>query len=71
MALALSGLAVGIVAAFGLTRLLKDMLFGVGPSDPATFVAVSILLTLVAALACAIPARRAAKVDPIVALRYE
>jgi len=71
MALALSGLAAGIVAAFGLTRLLKDMLFGIAPSDPATFMAVSVLLTLVAALACAIPARRAAKVDPMVALRYE
>jgi putative ABC transport system permease protein len=71
MAMTLAGVAVGIVAAFGLTRLLKDMLFGIEPNDPATFMAVSVLLTLVAALACAIPARRAAKVDPMVALRYQ
>jgi predicted permease len=71
MTLALAGLAVGMVAAFGLTRLLKSMLFGIAPHDPGTFVAVPVLLTLVSALACAIPARRAAKVDPMVALRHE
>lgn len=71
LTLAVTGLALGMVAAFGLTRLLENMLFDVAPHDPATFVAVSLVLTVVAALACAIPARRAAKVDPMVALRYE
>ena len=71
MTLALAGLAVGVAAAFGLTHLLESMLFGIAPHDPGTFVAVSLLLTVVAALACAIPACRAAKVDPMVALHYE
>jgi putative ABC transport system permease protein len=71
MTLALAGLAVGMAAAFGLTRLLENMLFDVAPHDPATFGAVSLLLTVVAALACAIPACHAAAVDPMVALRYE
>jgi putative ABC transport system permease protein len=71
MTLALTGLAVGIVATFGVTRFLSSMLFGTTPNDPATFLMVSVLLILVAALACAIPARRAAKVDPMQALRYE
>lgn len=71
MMLALTGLVVGLVAAFGVTRFLSSMLFGITPNDPATFLMISVLLTLVATLACTIPARRAAKVDPIEALRYE
>jgi putative ABC transport system permease protein len=71
MFLALTGLAAGIVATFGLIHLLRSMLFGITPNDPATFLVVSVLLTFVAALACVIPARRAAKTDPMEALRYE
>ena len=65
------GIAIGIVAAFGLTRLMSSLLFSIGASDPATFAAVAILLGLVAISACYIPARRAMRVDPMVALRYE
>jgi putative ABC transport system permease protein len=71
MMLALTGLVVGIVATFGVTRFLSSMLFGITPNDPATFLMISVLLTLVAALACVVPVRRAAKIDPMEALRYE
>jgi putative ABC transport system permease protein len=66
-----AGLALGIAGALAATRLLASLLFGVTPSDPATFAAIAALLFLVALLACWIPARRAMRVDPIVALRYE
>jgi putative ABC transport system permease protein len=68
---ALIGTIAGVAGALALTRLLRTMLFGVQPSDPLTFVIVSLILLTVAFLACFIPARRAAKVDPMVALRYE
>ena len=68
---ALSGLGIGIIGALELTRFMSSLLYGLKPTDPATFIAVSLLLTAVALLACYIPARRATRVDPLVALRYE
>jgi putative ABC transport system permease protein len=67
----LIGTGIGMAASIGLTRFLQTMLFGIKPTDPATFVGVSLILLMVAWLACYIPARRATKVDSMVALRYE
>lgn len=69
--LAILGILIGLVAAFGFTRLMESFLYGVPPTDPLTFVGVSLLLALVALLACYLPARRATRVDPLIALRYE
>jgi len=71
MTLALIGLGIGLLIAFGVAQLVAKLLFGVSPFDPITFAGVSLLLGVVAMLACYIPARRAVKVDPLVALRYE
>ena len=71
MKLAGAGLALGLLVAFGAMRVLSSLLFGVSAHDPLTFAGVSLILAFAAVLACYIPARRATKVDPIVALRYE
>jgi predicted permease len=71
MILAISGVAIGLGGAFVLTRLMRSLLFGVDATDPLTFVAISLLLTLVAFLASYIPAHRASRIDPVVSLRYE
>lgn len=71
MALAVSGILIGLVASWVLTHWLESLLFGVSATDPLTFVSVSLLLTFVALLACGLPALRATKVDPLIALRHE
>ncbi len=69
--LTLIGIGAGLLGAFALTRFLASLLFGIAPRDPLTFIGVPLLLVLVAALACWVPARRAMRVDPMTALRYE
>ena len=71
MKLTLSGLLAGLLVAMAVTRWMASLLFGVSATDPITFTLVAVLLTGVTLLACYLPARRAAKVDPLIALRHE
>jgi putative ABC transport system permease protein len=71
MALTLIGMTIGLAASFALTRLIKSLLFGVSATDPTTFSVIALLLAMVALIACCLPARRATKVDPLIALKAE
>jgi putative ABC transport system permease protein len=69
--LSLCGVGLGLLASLAMTRLMRGLIYGVGPSDPLTLIAVAVVLGLITMMASYIPARRATKVDPLVALRYE
>jgi ABC-type antimicrobial peptide transport system permease subunit len=71
MSVALAGVAIGLASAFGLTRVIASFLFGVTAKDPVVFAGVPLLLTAIAFVSVWLPARRASKVDPLIALRYE
>jgi putative ABC transport system permease protein len=71
MTLTVIGVVIGLIAAYAATRLIESLLFGVGGTDLPTYIVITLLLILVALAACYLPARRATKVDPIIALRYE
>jgi putative ABC transport system permease protein len=71
LTLALAGTAIGLTAAFGLTRLMRNLLFGVSPTDSLTFSAIALLVMLTALMACWVPARRATKIDPLTALHHD
>jgi putative ABC transport system permease protein len=71
MRLVIAGAAIGVVGAWAVTRLMQSLLYGVAPGDPLTFIVVTALLSAAALLACYIPALRAARIDPMAALRYE